>query len=107
MHIRHECISSVPLKIQPRVYFKKYMRKRVYRYVRYYLEIPKRIAEPSLGIQLEARRLAECIVIAPAGRSDFFSTVEKLVRQNGRTREQTCHNRLNSPLHRRLHDGKT
>jgi hypothetical protein len=38
------------LKIYPRVYSKKYMRKRVYHYVRYYLEIPKRIAEPSLGI---------------------------------------------------------
>jgi len=37
------------------------MRKRVYRYVRYYLEIQKRIAEPSLGVQLQARRIAKVI----------------------------------------------
>jgi len=36
---------SIVLKIQPRTYFKKYMKKSTYRYVRYYLEIPKRIAE--------------------------------------------------------------
>jgi hypothetical protein len=66
------------LRIRPRIYFKKYMRKRVYRYVRYYLEIPPRIAEPSLGIELEARRLVECIVIAPAGRSDSFRTSRSL-----------------------------
>jgi len=52
---------SGALKIHPRVYVKKYMRKRVYRYVRYYLEIPRRIAMPSLGIQLQARRVAEHI----------------------------------------------
>ena len=40
------------LRIQPRIYSKKYMRKRVYRYVRYYLEIAPRIAEPSLGVEL-------------------------------------------------------
>ena len=62
------------------------MRKRVYRYVRYYLEIPRRIAEPSLGIQLEARRLGEHIIIGPAGHSDFFSSVEKVARQD----DQKC-----------------
>jgi len=94
------------LRIQPRIYSKKYVRKRVYRYVRYYLEIPERIAEASLGIELEARRIAECIVIAPAGRSDFFSTVEKLARQNGRTRAEPCHTRVNSPSNRRPRDRK-
>jgi len=83
------------------------MRKRVYRYTRYYLEIPPRIAEPSLGIELEARRIAECIVIAPAGRSDFFSTVEKLARQNSRNRAERCHTRVNGPSNRRPHDEKT
>jgi hypothetical protein len=58
------------------------MRKRVYQYVRYYLEIPKRIAEPSLGIQLEARRLGEHIIIGPVGHSDIFSSIEKVARQN-------------------------
>ena len=62
------------------------MRKRVYQYVRYYLEIPKRIAEPSLGIQLEARRLGEHIIIGPAGHSDFFSLIEKAARQD----DQKC-----------------
>jgi hypothetical protein len=62
------------------------MRKRVYRYVRYYLEIPRRIAEPSLGIQLEARRLGEQIIIGPVGHSDFFSAIEKVARQD----DQKC-----------------
>jgi hypothetical protein len=79
------------LKIQPRVYFKKYMRKRVYRYVRYYLEIPRRIAEPSLGVSLEARRFSDYIVIGPTGRLDSFSTVEKLARQNSVGHEGHCH----------------
>ena len=60
------------------------MRKRVYQYVRYYLEIPKQIAESSLGIQLEARRLGELIIIGPAGHSDLFSFVEKAARQDDR-----------------------
>lgn len=67
------------------------MRKRVYQYVRYYLEIPKRIAEPSLGIQLEARRLGEHIIIGPAGHSDFFSSVEKVARQDDQNRGNRCH----------------
>jgi hypothetical protein len=79
------------LKIHPRVYSKKYMRKRVYQYVRYYLEIPKRIAEPSLGIQLEARRLGEHIIIGPAGHSSFFSLIEKAVRQDDQNRGNCCH----------------
>jgi hypothetical protein len=79
------------------------MRKRVYRYVRYYLEIPKHVAEPSLGIQLEARRFAEIIIIAPAGRSDLFSTVERVARQNDRNWAQTLHDRLNSASNRRPH----
>jgi hypothetical protein len=58
------------------------MRKRVYHYMRYYLEIPKNIAEPSLGIQLEARRVGEHIVIGPAGHSDLFSLIEKVARQS-------------------------
>jgi len=99
--------AHATLRIHPRIYSKKYMRKRVYRYVRYYLEIPKRIAESSLGIQLEARRLPECIVIAPAERSDFFSTLEEHARQNSRTRAERCHTRVNSPSNRRLHDRKT
>ena len=74
------------MKIHPRVYSKKYMRKRVYHYVRYYLEIPKRIAEPSLGIQLEIRRLGEHIIIGPAGHSSFFSLIEKATRQNDENR---------------------
>ena len=45
------------LRIHPRTYSKKYMRKRVYRYTRYYVEIPKRIAESSLGVEPEARSL--------------------------------------------------
>jgi len=41
------------LKIHPRVYSKKYMRKRIYRYVRYYLEIPRvRLPEKSAGTLL-------------------------------------------------------
>jgi len=83
------------------------MRKRVYHYVRYYLEIPKRVAEPSLGVQLQARRLAECIIIAPAGRSDLFSTIEKLARQNGRKGADGLHVRLHSPSNRRRHNGNT
>jgi hypothetical protein len=62
------------------------MRKRTYSYVRYYLEIPKRIAEPSLGIELEARRLGELIIIGPAGHSSFFSLIEKATRQNDENR---------------------
>jgi len=62
------------------------MRKGTYRYVRYYLEIPKRIAEPSLGIELEARRLGEHIIIGPEGHSDFFSLIEKASRQD----DQKC-----------------
>jgi hypothetical protein len=58
------------------------MRKRVYHYVRYYLEIPKGIAEPSLGIELEARRLGEHIIFAPAGHSSSFSLIERAARQN-------------------------
>jgi len=57
------------------------MRKRVYRYVRYYLELPKHIAEPSLGIQLEARRLGDYIIISPP-HGELFSTSEKIKRQN-------------------------
>jgi hypothetical protein len=53
------------------------MRKRVYRDVRHYLEIPKEIARASLGIHLEARRFADHIVISRAGRSDFFLHVEE------------------------------
>ena len=94
------------LRIQLQIYSKKYMRKRVYRYVRYYLEIPPRIAEPSLGVELEARRMAECIVIAPVRRSDFFSAVEKLARQNSRNRAERCHTRVNSPSNGRPHDRK-
>jgi hypothetical protein len=67
------------------------MRKRVYQYVRYYLEIPKRIAEPSLGIQLEARRLGEHIIIGPAGHSNSFSLIEKAVRQDDQNRGNCCH----------------
>jgi hypothetical protein len=67
------------------------MRKRVYHYMRYYLEIPKRIAEPSLGIQLEARRLGEHIIIGPAGQSNLFSLIEKAARQNDEKRGNGCH----------------
>ena len=84
--IHRDQTDGTTLKIQPRVYSKKYMRKRVYQYVRYYLEIPKRIAEPSLGIQLEARRLGEHIIIGPAGHSNSFSLIEKAVRQD----DQKC-----------------
>jgi hypothetical protein len=73
------------------------MKKRIYRYVRYYLEIPRRIAEPSLGIRLEARRFAEYIIIGPAGRSDFVSTVENLARQNRRFPPGDKHVCLNNP----------
>jgi hypothetical protein len=59
--------------------------------MRYYLEIPKRVAEPSLGIELEARRLGEHIIIGPAGHSDFFSLVEKAARQNHERRGDRCH----------------
>jgi hypothetical protein len=62
------------------------MRKRVYHYLRYYLEIPKQIAEPSLGVELEARRLGEHIIFGPAGHSDFFSLIEKATRQNNENR---------------------
>ncbi len=86
MVIHHNRTDSAALKIQPRVYSKKYMRKRVYQYVRYYLEIPKWVAEPSLGIQLEARRLGEHIIIGPAGHSSFFSLIEKAVRQDDENR---------------------
>jgi hypothetical protein len=72
------------------------MRKRVYQYVRYYLEIPKRIAEPSLGIQLEARRLGEHIIIGPAGHSNSFSLIEKTVRQDDQNRGNCCHVRVDS-----------
>ena len=73
------------------------MKKRIYRYVRYYLEIPKRVAEPSLGIYLEARRFAEYIIIGPAGRSDFVSTVENLARQNRRFSPVGKHVPVNDP----------
>jgi len=76
------------------------MRKRLYGYVRYYLEIPKRIAQPSLGIELQARRLADHIIIGPAGRSDFFSTIEKAARQNGWIRADAFHVRSNNPSNR-------
>jgi len=59
--------------------------------VRYYLEIPKRIAEPSLGIELEARRLGEHIIIGPAGHTDFFSLIEKAARQKDRDRRDSSH----------------
>jgi hypothetical protein len=59
--------------------------------MRYYLQIPKQIAEPSLGIELEARRLGEHIIIGPAGHSDFFSLIEKAARQNGEKRGNCCH----------------
>jgi hypothetical protein len=66
------------------------MRKRVYYYVRYYLEIPKMIAEPSLGIQLEARRVGEHIIIGPAGHSNLFSLIEKAAQQNDERRGNGC-----------------
>jgi hypothetical protein len=66
------------------------MRKRVYQYVRYYLEIPKRIAEPSLGMPLEARRLGEHIIIGPKGHSNLFSLIEKAARQ-GDQKYAGCH----------------
>jgi len=62
------------------------MRKSVYHYVRYYLEIPKQIAEPSLGVELEAHRLGEHIMFGPAGHSDFFSLIEKAVREDNKNR---------------------
>jgi len=73
------------------------MKKRIYRYVRYYLEIPKRIAEPSLGLCLEARRFAEYMIIGPAGRSDIVSTVENLTRQNRRFSPVCKHVPVNDP----------
>ena len=94
------------LKIQPRIYFKKYMKKRIYRYVRYYLEIPRRIAEPSLGIHLEARRFAEYIIFGPAGRSDFLSTIESLTRENDRSLPRSKHVHLNYPSNSSHHRGK-
>lgn len=95
------------LKIQPRTYFKKYMKKRIYTYVRYYLELPKRIAEPSLGIRLEARRIADYIIIGPAGRSDFVSTVENLTRQNRRFPAGDKHVCLNNPSNTAANREKT
>jgi hypothetical protein len=59
--------------------------------MRYYLEIPKRIAEPSLGIQLEARRLGEHIIIGPAGHSKLFSLIEKAARRNDERQGNGCH----------------
>jgi len=96
----------VALKIYARVYFKKYMRKHVYRYLRYYLQLPRRIALPSLGIELEARRFLEYIIIGPAGRSDFLSTIRKLARQNGWSSPEAFHVHVGSSSNITEHDEK-
>ena len=62
-------------------YCKRYMRKNLYHYKRYYLTVPKAIGEKlDTSVEYAVHLFGPAIVYLPKGLENFFSRLEKLER---------------------------